>query len=188
MKVQSILRTSMTTTFVFALSCSLASRTIIPTVRAFSVSVSKPSLIRTFSSSTSTTTTSVSMSTSNTGSASGAGPRQILIEERLKDIFNPLHLDVQNTSHGQKSDESHFKVVVVSDQFEGLRLVGRHRAINKAVSEEDGKLGFHSLEIGAAKTPDEWNINSVVKDSPKCAGGDGRGMKNWILAKQKKPK
>jgi stress-induced morphogen len=176
MKVQSILRTSMTTTFVFALSCSLASRTIIPTARAFS-SVSKPSSYsssiiakRAFFS----TTSSVNMS-SNTNNA---GPRQILIEERLKDTFNPLHLDVQNTSHGQKSDESHFKVVVVSEQFEGTRLVGRHRAINKAVSESDGSLGFHSLEIGAAKTPDEWNINSVVKESPKCAGGDGRGMKN----------
>ena len=183
MKVQSILRTSMTTTFVFALSCSLASRTIIPTARAFSsvISISnKPSLSsqsllakqRAFSS---TTSTSVNMSSKN---GSAGGPRQILIEERLKDIFNPIHLDVQNVSHGQKSAESHFKVIVVSEQFEGTRLIGRHRAINAAVSESDGSLGFHSLEIGAAKTPNEWNINSSVKDSPKCAGGDGRGMKN----------
>ena len=186
MKVQSILRTSMTTTFVFALSCSLASRTIIPTARAFSsvISISnKPSLSsqslltkqRAFSSST-TSSSSVNMSSSTNGSA--GGPRQILIEERLKDIFNPIHLDVKNVSHGQKSDESHFKVIVVSEQFEGTRLIGRHRAINAAVSESDGSLGFHSLEIGAAKTPKEWNINSSVKDSPKCAGGDGRGMKN----------
>ena len=187
MKVQSILRTSMTTTFVFALSCSLASRTIIPTARAFSsvISISnKPSLSsqslltkqRAFSSST-TSSSSVNMSSSKNGSA-GGGPRQILIEERLKDVFNPIHLDVQNVSHGQKSAESHFKVIVVSEQFEGTRLIGRHRAINAAVSESDGSLGFHSLEIGAAKTPNEWNINSSVKDSPKCAGGDGRGMKN----------
>ena len=177
MKVQSILRISMTTTFVFALSCSLASRTIIPTARAFSsvISISnKPSLQRAFSSST--TSSSVNMASKN-GSA-GGGPRQILIEERLKDVFNPIHLDVQNVSHGPKSGESHFKVIVVSEQFEGTRLIGRHRAINAAVSESDGSLGFHSLEIGAAKTPNEWNINSSVKDSPKCAGGDGRGMKN----------
>eukprot|EP00536_Pseudo-nitzschia_multiseries_P007565 jgi/Psemu1/195882/e_gw1.179.32.1 len=107
-----------------------------------------------------------------------AGPRQTLIEERLTEAFNPMFLDVQNTSHGQKSDESHFKVVVVSEVFEGTRLVGRHRAINKAVSESDGSLGFHSLEIGAAKTPEEWNKNSNVAPSPKCQGGDGRGMKN----------
>eukprot|EP00591_Stephanopyxis_turris_P006153 CAMPEP_0195524604 /NCGR_PEP_ID=MMETSP0794_2-20130614/24524_1 /TAXON_ID=515487 /ORGANISM="Stephanopyxis turris, Strain CCMP 815" /LENGTH=114 /DNA_ID=CAMNT_0040654857 /DNA_START=224 /DNA_END=568 /DNA_ORIENTATION=- len=106
------------------------------------------------------------------------GPRQMLIEERLNAAFSPTYLDVQNTSHGQKSDESHFKVVVVSDAFEGTRLIGRHRAINKAISESDGTLGFHSLEIGAAKTPEEWNKNSVVSASPKCQGGDGRGMKN----------
>ena len=111
--------------------------------------------------------------------AMNAGPRQALIEERLNSVFDPVYfLDVQNTSHGQKSDESHFKVIVVSETFEGTRLVGRHRAINKAVSESDGSLGFHSLEIGAAKTPEEWNKNSNVAASPKCQGGDGRGMKN----------
>jgi stress-induced morphogen len=47
------------------------------------------------------------------------GPRQAQIEERLTEIFAPIFLDVQNTSHGQKSDESHFKVVVVSEAFEG---------------------------------------------------------------------
>eukprot|EP00527_Entomoneis_sp_CCMP2396_P001250 CAMPEP_0198152164 /NCGR_PEP_ID=MMETSP1443-20131203/58713_1 /TAXON_ID=186043 /ORGANISM="Entomoneis sp., Strain CCMP2396" /LENGTH=113 /DNA_ID=CAMNT_0043818089 /DNA_START=96 /DNA_END=437 /DNA_ORIENTATION=- len=110
--------------------------------------------------------------------ASAGGPRQSLIEERLNSAFSPTFLDVQNTSHGQKSDESHFKVIVVSETFDGTRLVGRHRAINTAVSESDGSLGFHSLEIGAAKTPEEWNKNSNVGASPKCQGGDGRGMKN----------
>lgn len=109
--------------------------------------------------------------------SAAAGPRQALIEERLADAFAPTFLDVQNTSHGQKSDESHFKVVVVSEKFEGTRLVGRHRAINSAVSEADGSLGFHSLEIGAAKTPSEWDKNSDVAPSPKCKGGDGRGPK-----------
>lgn len=104
------------------------------------------------------------------------GPRQNLVEERLRETFAPTFLDVQNTSHGRKEDESHFKVVVVSETFEGQRLVGRHRAVNAAVSESDGTLGFHSLEIAAAKTPTEWESDSTVRASPKCAGGDGRGM------------
>lgn len=37
----------------------------------------------------------------------------------------------------------------MSEAFEGKRLVGRHRAVNAAVCEPDGSLGFHSLEIGA---------------------------------------
>lgn len=106
------------------------------------------------------------------------GPRQALIEERLTEAFDPTHLTVHNTSHGVKENESHFKVVVVSDVFSGItRLVGRHRAINAAVAESDGTLGFHSLEIGAAKTPEEWTKGDfVVPASPKCKGGDGSGM------------
>ena len=105
----------------------------------------------------------------------GVGPRQAVIEARLTQAFAPItYLEVQNTSHGAKSDESHFKVIVVSETFAGTRLIGRHRAINKAVSDADdggsASLGFHSLEIGAAKTPDEWDANSTVKPSPKCQG------------------
>mmetsp|Transcript_7662 Transcript_7662/g.17350 ORF Transcript_7662/g.17350 Transcript_7662/m.17350 type:complete len:157 (+) Transcript_7662:36-506(+) len=156
MKTSSMITTS------FAL---LASRTILPTTRAFTSSSQLFLSRRSFSA---TTTTAMQSS----------GPRQALIEERLNQALEPTFLQVENTSHGQKSDESHFKVVVVSERFEGTRLVGRHRAINKAVSESDGSLGFHSLEIGAAKTPEEWNKNNVVAPSPKCQGGDGRGMKN----------
>ena len=112
------------------------------------------------------------------------GPRQIQIESRLKTAFDPVtFLSVENTSHGRKEDESHFKVVVVSEAFEGQRLVNRHRLVNAAVAaadEDDGNsscsLGFHSLEIGAVKTPQEWEENSSVPASPKCKGGDGRGM------------
>lgn len=104
------------------------------------------------------------------------GPRQAQIEQRLVEALAPVHLEVVNTSHGRKEDESHFKVVIVSHAFEGKRLVGRHRAINSAVSEADGSLGFHSLEISAAKTPSEWGEDSEVRPSPRCMGGDGSGM------------
>ena len=104
------------------------------------------------------------------------GPRQQELTQKLTDAFKPAHLEVVNTSHGRAEDESHFKVVVVSDVFEGKRLLGRHQAVNKAVMAEDGSLGFHSLEIGAAKTPAEWGVDSAVPDSPRCMGGDGSGM------------
>lgn len=106
-----------------------------------------------------------------------SGPRQAAIEQRLSDVFDPAHLEVLNESHGRKEDESHFKVVVVSEAFEGKRLLARHRAVNEALLDDSGALPFHSLSIGAAKTPSEWNASSDVPASPKCAGGDGRGMK-----------
>ena len=109
--------------------------------------------------------------------ATFAGPRQRSIEERLTSVFSPTHLEVLNESHGKKEDESHFKVVVVSEAFAAKRLIARHRAVNDALLDERGTLPFHSLSIGAAKTPDEWAKANEVPASPKCAGGDGRGLK-----------
>ena len=54
-----------------------------------------------------------------------AGPRQRAIEDRLAQVFSPTHLEVLNESHGRKEDESHFKVVIVSDAFESQRLIAR---------------------------------------------------------------
>jgi stress-induced morphogen len=68
-------------------------------------------------------------------------------------------------------------VVVVSDAFADKRLVARHRLINAALLDEDGTLGFHSLSIGAAKTPAEWGVSAEVPASPQCMGGDGSGLK-----------
>jgi BolA protein len=102
------------------------------------------------------------------------GPRQIWIEETLAEKLAPVsHLEVLNESHGVASDESHFKVVVVSDAFEGYKLIARHRMVNAALLQADGSLGFHSLSVGAAKTEAEWGDDVMVPPSPKCASGEG---------------
>ncbi|CAN0175867.1 unnamed protein product, partial [Scytosiphon promiscuus] len=46
---------------------------------------------------------------------------QALIEEKISADLAPSHLDVINESggHGNSGGESHFKVIVVSDKFEG---------------------------------------------------------------------
>ena len=104
------------------------------------------------------------------------GPRQQGIEERLMEVFEPTHLEVINESHGRIEDESHFKVVIVSEAFASQRLLARHRAVSAALVDDNGDLPFHSLSVGAAKTPSEWDGDSSVPASPKCAGGDGSGM------------
>ena len=106
---------------------------------------------------------------------STAGPRELRITQALTKTFAPQHLEVLNESHGRREDESHFKVVVVSDKFEGVRpLIKRHRLVTAAITADTGgQLDFHSLSVAAAKTPAEWD--GVVAPSPKCAGGDGRG-------------
>ena len=99
-----------------------------------------------------------------------AGPREKKIYDLLSSTFQPKHLEVLNTSHGKRSDESHFKVVVVSDKFVGVPLVKRHRMVTSAITNDSGNLDFHSLEIASALTPEQWSANSVVRPSPKCAG------------------
>jgi stress-induced morphogen len=105
------------------------------------------------------------------------GPMQEFVEKTLETKFSPSYLEVINESHGKKSDESHFKVVVVSEIFEKKSLLQRHRLVNGALVEKsnsDGVLPFHSLTI-VAKTPQQWSEDSAVPKSPQCAGGDGRG-------------
>lgn len=96
------------------------------------------------------------------------------IETKLHNVFSPIHLQVVNESYMHNvpaGSESHFKVVVVSDDFEGERLIGRHRKVNQALMTEL-QDHIHALSI-YTYTPSEWKIESgLVPDSPKCMGGD----------------
>merc|ERR1719261_2379068 len=98
------------------------------------------------------------------GLAMTAGPRELRITQALSSAFAPTHLEVLNESHGRREDESHFKVVVVSDKFEGVKpLIKRHRLVTAAITADtDGQLDFHSLSVAVAKTPDEWGSSSTV--------------------------
>ena len=61
------------------------------------------------------------------------------IETKLVKSFNLDYFEVVNESrfHNVPEDsETHFKVVLISSQFEGLRLIARHRAVNKALADE----------------------------------------------------
>ena len=74
--------------------------------------------------------------------------------------------------HSPKDSETHFKVVVVSTQFDSVKSpLQRHRLVNGALSEElDGPV--HALSI-IAKSPAQWEKSQSVPPSPNCQGGDG---------------
>ena len=108
--------------------------------------------------------------------ASGAGdtfpPIEGSIRKKLTARFHPSYLEVLNESRMHnvpKNSETHFKVVVVSTEFDDLKLLARHQAVNK-VLEDELKGGVHALSI-VAKTPDQWRNSTVVKASPNCMGG-----------------
>jgi stress-induced morphogen len=104
--------------------------------------------------------------------AAPTGPVARRIHEKLLAAFAPSHLDVINESHMHsvpKGSETHFKVVVVSEQFDGKPLLQRHRMVNAALQNELD-TGVHALSI-LSKTPTQWEGNTTVKPSPNCRGG-----------------
>ena len=83
------------------------------------------------------------------------------IEAILNQTFRPITLVVEDDSSRHRhhqgthhTENTHFNVTVISDHFEGMSLIQRHRAINDALKVAfDGTL--HALKINA-KTPAEW--------------------------------
>lgn len=96
------------------------------------------------------------------------------IEAKMRAAFNPVHLEVLNESHMHsvpRGSETHFRVVAVSPQFEGLTLLKRHRLVNAAIAEEIANIRAMSLHT---HTPAEWEKLSAEKadlSSPTCQGG-----------------
>eukprot|EP00729_Bicosta_minor_P002099 gene2099-11952_t len=103
------------------------------------------------------------------------GKVEQVIMTKLTEAYKPLHIEVMNESYMHnvpRGSETHFKVVLVSEVFDGLTLIKRHRAVNHTLQEElDGEV--HALSI-QAKTPKQWETSQVVEPSPKCAGGAGK--------------
>lgn len=88
--------------------------------------------------------------------------------------FNPTHLEVINESSNHNvpvGSETHFKVVMISDQFEGLRLIQRHRMINEILHEElAGPIHALSLHL---YTDEDWERRfGSARPSPPCRGGE----------------
>nr|AAM94007.1 BolA [Griffithsia japonica] len=79
---------------------------------------------------------------------------------RKLNVLKPMRLDVMDNSAAHAGhagsrglgDESHFAVSVVSEAFEGLSIVQRHRVIYTLLNEEMSSGHIHALQI-EAKTP-----------------------------------
>ncbi|KAL0332712.1 UNVERIFIED_CONTAM: protein BOLA2 [Sesamum calycinum] len=73
------------------------------------------------------------------------------VEATLKSKLNPSHLDVVDTSGGCGAS---FSIEIATEQFEGKRLLERHRMVNAALVEELKQI--HALSITKALTPEQW--------------------------------
>ena len=103
-------------------------------------------------------------------------PRHQRIEKILTAALNPVHLEIENESHSHSGNrtESHFKILVVSEAFEGLGRLDRQRQVNALMSEELA-TGLHAL-TQRLLSPTEWEMqkSSLNFESPACGGGSKR--------------
>ncbi|XP_064537752.1 bolA-like protein DDB_G0274169 [Drosophila montana] len=106
-------------------------------------------------------------------------PIETAMRKALTAELNPVFLDVTNESpmhNTPKQAESHFRVLVVSDKFNDLTLIKRHRLVNDTIKTALKAAGFefmHALSI-EAKTPKQWEPEHEPEKSPPCLGGFGK--------------
>ena len=95
------------------------------------------------------------------------------IEQKIAETLTPAHLEVINESHMHNvppGSESHFKVVIVSDAFDGVSRVRRHQQVNGILAKEL-KEDIHALSM-QTMTPEEWTARGgQFMASPECLGG-----------------
>ena len=96
---------------------------------------------------------------------------QAQIEQLIKEAFNIAFMELLNESHmhAGPAAESHFKLTLVSSDFNELNKVKRQQAVYKVLKELMPQ--FHALALHTY-TPDEWlDIEQKIPASPKCGGG-----------------
>ncbi|MYL22235.1 BolA/IbaG family iron-sulfur metabolism protein [Halomonas alkaliantarctica] len=97
---------------------------------------------------------------------------QTQIERKLA-ALEPELVRVENESHMHNvppNSETHFKVTLVSEGFEGLMPVKRHQKIYALLADElSGPVHALALHL---YTPQEWQARGRERpDSPNCRGG-----------------
>ena len=98
---------------------------------------------------------------------------QQIIQDKIKKRFQFDYLNIDNESNNHSvpaNSETHFKVTIVCEEFEGLRLIMRHRLINELLAEElAGPV--HALALHTY-TPAQWvEKKQLSPDSAECLGG-----------------
>jgi stress-induced morphogen len=94
------------------------------------------------------------------------------IESQLQGALCPLQLQIENESSQHSvppGSETHFKVLIVCEKFEGLNRVDRQRQVYGLLDAEF-KSGLHALTVRAL-SPSEWEKQGADNFiSPNCQG------------------
>lgn len=95
------------------------------------------------------------------------------IESKLLSALKPAYLKVENESckhNVPAGSETHFKITIVSDFFNGARLLQRHRQVYHIISEELA-LNLHAVALHTY-TKKEWEYLKATPNTttPPCFG------------------
>ena len=104
---------------------------------------------------------------------------QQTIEDKVLEAFKPQFIELLNESHMHsvpKNSETHFKLTLVADSFDGMNKVKRHQAVYQQLSEElEGPVHALALHL---YTPEEWQArHGEIPASPQCLGGSKKEAK-----------
>ena len=94
------------------------------------------------------------------------------IEQAIQTNFKITFFELINESHmhAEPNPESHFKLTLVSEDFNDLNKVKRQQAVYRALVEQMPM--FHALALHTY-TKTEWEALLTSPDSPRCTGGHG---------------
>lgn len=95
------------------------------------------------------------------------------LRERLSANFAPTWMELENESHQHSvpaNSETHFRVVMASDEFTGKRAVARHQQVYGVLAELlAGPIHALALHL---YDPEEWSAKTApAPSSPDCLGG-----------------
>ena len=97
------------------------------------------------------------------------GPIESQIVNTLSSFMNLASLKIINESfmhNVPEGSESHFKIVVVTNDFNNLSIIKRHKLIYKTLDHLMSKI--HALSIHAFNE-EEFKLKPIILDSPECA-------------------
>jgi BolA protein len=89
------------------------------------------------------------------------------LHSKILEVFHPEYYFIENQSaqhFGPGPFETHFKIVIVSNVFDGLKSLQRHRIVQEKL--ELNKIKASSLSLFTSK---EWvEAKGEFTDSPSC--------------------
>ena len=97
------------------------------------------------------------------------GPIELKIINNLNESMNISSLKIINESfmhNVPKDSESHFKVIIVSDDFKNLSQINRHKLVYSNIDTIMNDI--HAISIQSF-SEDEYRKNPDILDSPECA-------------------